>query len=165
MQSNEILDRAFEQVRDTAHRTVRGLSEDQLAAQPDGRGNSIAWLVWHLARVQDDHVAEASGGEQAWLAGGWRERFALPLEAADTGYGHDADQVRAVRTTAELLSGYLDAVHERTAGLVSGLTDADLDRVVDDSYDPPVSLGVRLVSVLADDLQHLGQAAYVRGLL
>lgn len=81
-----------------------------------------------------------------------------------TGYGQSADDVAAVRVEAGLLAGYYDAVHERTLGYLSGLTDAELDRIVDESWDPPVTLGVRLASVLSDDLQHAGQASYVRGL-
>ncbi len=71
----------------------------------------------------------------------------------------------AVRASADLLADYLGAVHGRTVEYVAGLTEADLDSVVDERWDPPVTLGVRLVSVVGDDLQHLGQAAYVRGLL
>jgi uncharacterized damage-inducible protein DinB len=56
-------------------------------------------------------------------------------------------------------------VHARSAEFLRGLSDEDLDRVVDTNWDPPVTLGVRLVSVLSDDFQHLGQAAYLRGLL
>ncbi len=47
----------------------------------------------------------------------------------------------------------------------SGLQPADLDVVVDERWDPPVTLGVRLVSVVNEVNQHVGQAAYVRGLL
>ena len=67
--------------------------------------------------------------------------------------------------SAQLLLDYAGAVHERTTQFLRSLTDEDLDLVVDRRWDPPVTLGVRLVSVLADDLQHAGQAAYVRGLL
>jgi hypothetical protein len=122
--------------------------------------------VWHLTRIQDDHVADVAGTEQVWTSAGWADRFGLPFEPADTGYGHGAEQVAAVRVpSADLLTGYHDAVHERTVAYARTLVDADLDRVVDHRWDPPVTLGARLVSVLADDLQHAGQAAYVRGLL
>jgi hypothetical protein len=94
------------------------------------------------------------------------ERFGLPFDPRDTGYGHRAEEVAAVQVDAgELLVGYYDAVHEQTARYVERLGDADLARIVDRSWDPPVTLGVRLVSVLADDLQHAGQAAFVRGIL
>jgi hypothetical protein len=70
-----------------------------------------------------------------------------------------------VRVDADQLAAYLSAVHARTIAYVGGLRPEDLDRIVDERWDPPVSLGVRLVSVVNDDAQHLGQAAYVRGLL
>jgi uncharacterized damage-inducible protein DinB len=156
---------AFDRVHDAVHRAVDGLSEDQLATRLEGRSNSIAWLVWHLARVQDDHVAEVAGTEQVWTSKGYVERFGFPFDAAATGWSHTAAEVAAVRAPAELLTDYFDAVHEATRRYVATLTDADYDRVVDERWDPPVTLGVRLLSVVNDDLQHAGQAAFVRGLL
>ncbi|HTD49032.1 MAG TPA: DUF664 domain-containing protein, partial [Acidimicrobiia bacterium] len=117
-------------------------------------------------RIQDDHIADVSGLEQIWTAHGHSERFALPFAVSETGFGHRTEDVAAVRVdSADLLVDYHDAVFEQTARFVGTLTPDDLDRVVDRSWKPPVSLGVRLVSVLNDDLQHAGQAAYVRGLL
>ncbi len=91
--------------------------------------------------------------------------FGLDLDVRDTGYGHNPDQVAAVKADVELLSDYHQAVYENTANYLKGLTSGDLDRIVDQRWDPPVTLGARLVSVVADDLQHAGQAAFVRGLL
>jgi uncharacterized damage-inducible protein DinB len=156
---------AFGRVRDAVHHAVDGLSADQLAQRPDGRGNSIGWLVWHLTRIQDDHVAEVAGTEQVWTAKGYAADFGLPFDDAATGYGHGDADVAAVRLTAEQLTAYYDAVHEATTRYVAGLADDDLPRVVDERWDPPVTLVVRLVSVVNDDLQHAGQAAYVRGLI
>jgi uncharacterized damage-inducible protein DinB len=156
---------ALSRVRENVHHAVDGLSAEQLATRPDGRGNSIAWLVWHLTRVQDDHVAEVAGTEQVWTAKGYAETFGLPLDPSDTGYGHTPEQVAQVRLTAEQLTAYYDAAHAATETYLKGLTDEDLDRVVDERRNPPVTLGVRLVSVLDDDTQHAGQAAYARGLI
>jgi len=162
----DLLVDTFSRVRGVVHRVVGGLSAEQLEYRVDGTANSIAWLVWHLARVQDDHVAEVAGTEQIWTSDGWLERFGLPFEADATGFGHGSDDISAVRVeSGELLLGYYDAVHEQTAAYVRGLSDSDFDRIVDESWDPPVSLGVRLVSVISDDLQHAGQAAFVKGLL
>jgi len=152
MTGSEILADAFERVRDAVHPAVNGLSVEELTFRPDPEANSIAWLVWHLTRIQDDHVAGLDGGKQVWTAGGWAERFALPLDDADT-----AD--------AQMLLGYFEEVHQRTLRFVGGLAEVELDRVVDRDWDPPVTMSVRLVSVIADDLQHVGQAAYVRGIL
>jgi hypothetical protein len=103
--------------------------------------------------------------EQVWTAAAWVERFALPLDPADTGYGHDPDMVASVTADAPRLTGYFEDVHAKTLVFVRSLDEADLARVVDDSWDPPVTLTGRLVSVIADDLQHVGQAAYVRGIV
>jgi uncharacterized damage-inducible protein DinB len=164
--SADLLIDAYGRVRDLVHGAVDGLGPEELATRLDEGANSIAWLVWHLARVEDDHVADVAGTEQVWAAEGWAGRFGLPVDDAATGYGMSDDEVDAVRVpSADLLLGYSRAVHARSAEFLRGLSDDDLDRVVDTRWDPPVTLGVRLVSVLSDDLQHLGQAAYVRGLL
>ncbi|MFF8289517.1 DinB family protein [Streptomyces sp. NPDC016309] len=156
----------FGRVREAVHDAVGGLSPELLHARLDPGANTIAWLVWHLTRIQDDHVAGVAGEEQLWLSEGWADRFGLPFPATATGYGHTAEEVGSVRVrTPALLPDYYDAVHERTVGFVRTLRDADLDRVVDTSWSPPVTLGVRLVSVVAEDLQHAGQAAFLRGCL
>jgi uncharacterized protein DUF664 len=166
MTSAELLVDAFGRIREVVHRAVHGLVPEQLAFRLDPEANSIAWLVWHLTRIQDDHLAEVAQAEQVWTSQGWLERFGLPFHPQATGYGHRAEEVAAVRVeSGELLVGYHDAVHQQTTRYVGRLGDADLARIVDRSWDPPVSLGVRLVSVIADDLQHAGQAAFVRGIL
>jgi hypothetical protein len=161
----QLLTDAFERVLRTATAAVDGLTDDQLAARPAPDANSVGWLVWHLTRVQDDHVADAAGSEQVWIAQDFVGRFGLPFESEATGYGMTSEEVGHVRATADLLTQYLRAVHDVTTTYVAGLGPEDLDRIVDENWDPPVSLGVRLVSVVNDDMQHAGQAAYVRGLV
>lgn len=156
----------FGRIRGSVHDAVRGLDADQLAERVAPQANSIAWLVWHLTRVQDDHIADIAGSEQVWTAQGFHERFALPFGPVDTGYGHTSQQVAAVRVgSADLLTGYHDAVHAQTVAWLGGLEESQLDRIVDEGWDPPVSLGVRLVSVLDDDMRHVGQAEFVRGIV
>jgi uncharacterized damage-inducible protein DinB len=165
MNTADLLTDGFGRVRETTLDAIEGLTIDQLAHRVDGRSNSIGWLVWHLIRVQDDHVSEVAGVEQVWTSQGWVDRFALPFSREATGYGHRSDEVAAVRVEAELLQGYLEAVHAASLAFVATLADSDLDRIVDERWDPPVSLGARLVSVISDDLQHAGQAAFIRGLI
>ncbi|GGP45601.1 MULTISPECIES: DUF664 domain-containing protein [Streptomyces] len=166
MNTAGLLAEAFDRVGEAVHAAVEGLAPDDLNARLDEGANSISWLVWHLTRVQDDHIADASGTAQIWLTEGWADRFGLPLDATDTGYGHSADEVAAVRVdSTEPLLGYFDAVQERTLDFVAGLEGHGLDRIVDEGWSPPVTLGVRLISVVAEDLQHAGQAAFVRGVL
>ena len=163
--SCELLADAFERVRGSVHRAVDGLTIEQLTARVGPDANTIAWLIWHLTRIQDDHIADVAGRDQVWIAAGFAERFALPFVKEATGFGQTTDEVGAVRAPAELLVAYSDAVHEQTRSYVVQLRDDDLDRVVDTAWNPPVTLAVRLVSVISDDLQHAGQAAFVRGIV
>ncbi|WP_369052428.1 mycothiol transferase [Kineococcus terrestris] len=165
MDTRDLLLEAYGRIPPLVRAAVDGADEDLLAARLDPGGNTVAWLVWHLTRVQDDHLSELIGAEDVWTAGGWARRFALPLDDAETGYGMDAERVGLVRAGADLLTGYHGAVHERTTDYLRTLSGDDLDRVVDERWDPPVTLGVRLVSVLDDDLEHAGQAAFLRGTL
>ncbi|MEU8632430.1 DUF664 domain-containing protein [Amycolatopsis sp. NPDC048633] len=162
----DLLADGFGRVRENVHAAVEGLTAEQLGTRLDDEANSIAWLVWHLTRVQDDHVADVAGIEQVWTGQDWLSRFGLPFPAGDTGFGHRPADVEAVRVDdPALLTGYYDAVHEQTLRYVGGIDGQALDRVVDEAWDPPVTLGVRLVSVLDDDIQHAGQAMFVRGVL
>lgn len=161
----DLLTDALGRVRGTVLAVVDGLDEVQLTDRVDGHSNSIAWLVWHLSRIQDDHVAGVADTPQVWHTDGWLDRFGLGLDPHDHGYGHGDAEVASVRASADLLAGYHVAVHERAVAYCSGLSGKDLDRVVDEGWDPPVTLAVRLLSVVNDSMQHAGQAAYVRGLL
>ncbi|WP_436498714.1 mycothiol transferase [Actinokineospora sp. HUAS TT18] len=165
MTSADLVVDAFGRIAEEVRAAVDGFSVDELAYRVDEDANSIAWLVWHLTRIQDDHIAGVSGLDQVWLADGWARRFDLPFPDADHGYGHTIEQVAAVRVDADLLAGYHAAVHRQSTEWAAGITDADLERIVDRAWDPPVTLGVRVVSVLSDCLQHVGQAAFVRGIL
>jgi len=164
MSGADLLVDGFGRVRETVYEVLDGLDDADLRYQPDSQANSICWLIWHLTRVQDDHIAGVGGLEQVWFSG-WEEQFGLPLDPADIGYGHDSDQVGLVRAPRDLLAGYHDETFDQTVAFVSGLTEADMTKVVDRRWDPPVTMVVRLVSVLADDLQHAGQAAYVKGMI
>lgn len=152
----------FGRIHELMGELTDGLSGEVAAYRVDPEANTVGWLLWHLSRVQDDHIADAAHTEQVWPR--WRDRFALPFDDFATGYGQSPAEVGAVRVGGELLAGYHAEMHEATIRYLHTLTAAELDRVVDDSWDPPVTVSVRLVSVLSDCLQHLGQAAYVAGL-
>lgn len=163
---DDLLVEAYDRLPDLVRAAVRGLSADQLRWAPAPGANSIGWLVWHLTRIQDDHLSEILGQRQIWVTGRRAGHFGLRPDPDDTGYGHTPEQVAAVRPEGpQVLVDYHHAVHARTREFLRHLTPDDLDRIVDEAWDPPVSLGVRLVSVADDSLQHVGQAAYVRGLL
>ena len=166
MKGHELLVDALGRVHESVHSAVSGLTLDQLHQRLDDDANPVGWLVWHLARVEDDHVAEVAGLEQVYLAQGYDAKFGSPYPAKAVGYGQSSHEVGKLRVpSVEVLTDYYDAVHAQTVAYVSGLSDADFDRVVDTRWDPPVTLGVRLVSVVNDATQHVGQAAFVRGVL
>jgi Protein of unknown function (DUF664) len=166
MDVGELLTEAFDRLPELVRSAVEGLTPQQLTWVPEPGANPVGWLVWHLTRVQDQTVADLLGAEQVWMSGDWAARFGVPADPHDIGYGHSAADVATVRPqSAQALLDYYDAVAARTRDLLRDLTPKDLDRVVDDRWDPPVTLGVRLISILNDDVQHVGQAAYVRGLL
>jgi uncharacterized damage-inducible protein DinB len=169
--SIDVLVDAFDRVRSDVHRAVEGLDEKALNLRLDAEANPVGWLVWHLTRVQDDHLADLAGTEQVYTAGqeegggSWVDRFGFDLDPSSMGYGHTAAQVAAVHVAdPALLTGYYDAVHERTVAYLRTLSDAELDEVIDDRWDPPVTRGVRIISVVDDDIQHAGQAAFVAGI-
>jgi len=161
----ELLTDYLERVRENVHDVLDGLGPDDLAHRPTRDANPIGWLVWHLTRVQDDHIADVAHTEQVWIAGRFVDRFDLPYDSAEQGWGHSSEQVGQFRAETDLLAEYYDATHRRSLEYIAGLGPDDLDRIVDERWDPPVSLGVRLISVIGDDVQHVGQAAYVKGLL
>jgi hypothetical protein len=164
--ARDVLIEAFGRLPDLVQSTVRSLSPKQLRWAPADGSNTVGWLVWHLTRIQDDHVADLIGIEQLYVTGDWGPRFGLKSKRGDIGYGHSAAQVASVRPESwHALVEYYAAVHDRTTSYLDGLSEDDLDRIVDEGWDPPVTAGVRLVSVLNDGTQHVGQAAYVRGLL
>jgi hypothetical protein len=166
MDNAALLLELFGRIEPLAAEAVDGLTAEQLREAPAPGANTIGWLVWHLTRVQDHHVSELLGTDQVWVTGEWAARCGLAPDPANTGYGHSADDVRAVRPDSpETLLGYLREVGARTNAMLSEVGTEDLDRVVDRRWEPPVTMGVRLVSVADDCLQHAGQAAYVRGLL
>ena len=166
MNAREVLLEFYGRLPPLAHAAASGLDTERLARRVDGTANPIGWLVWHAARVQDHHVSELRGAAQLWVEGEWARRFGLAPDPSNTGYGHTPEEVAHVapRGPADLLD-YFDAVQERTVRFLEGIDEAALERIVDRRFDPPVTMGVRLVSVADDDLQHLGQANLLRGLL
>jgi len=164
----ELLLDGFGRIRENVADVLDGLTAEQLTYRLDSGANPVSWLVWHLTRIQDDHVAAAFGLPQVWSSAGWAQRLGLPAGMMDHGYGHTPGQVASVAAATSasgLLGEYHEATYAQTVKLVSEIRDADLDRIVDRRWTPAVTLGVRLVSVMDDDMQHVGQAAYVRGVV
>lgn len=166
MTINDLLIDGIGRSQEVCHAVLRGLTPDQANRRPGGDHNSITWIVWHIAREQDAQIAPLRGTAEVWTAQGWNERFGLDLPDSSLGYGHTSEEVgKVVVADTDLLLGYLDAAVEATRQYVAPLTAEQFDEVVDTRWDPPVTRGTRLVSIIDDASQHAGQAAYVRGLL
>lgn len=146
---------------------LAGLVIADLDRQPHPDCNSIGWTAWHLTRVQDSQIADLMGVEQLWLKDGWHEKFGRPADPEDTGYGHTPEQVRAFRSpSVKVQLDYLHTVTKRTQRYLASLSPSALDRKLDEPWFKPLpTVGVRIVSILADCHQHAGQASYIRGLL
>jgi hypothetical protein len=157
---------ALFRVSEVLHRVVDGMGPKELFGSPKP---PIGWLVWHLTRVQDREVALLAGRDQLWVADGWHARFGMPADVRDyaPGHIHIPEQVEAFPViAATLLLDYFDAVFADTKEYLSGLSGKDLDTVLEEpQYQPLPTVGVRLVSVVADNLRHAGQVEYLSGLL
>lgn len=166
MDTSALLIEAYGRIPELVRGACNGLDVAGLVYRPEPGANSIAWLVWHLSRVQDRHLAEIAGADQVWADRVWAERTGIDRDVTVTGYGDTPDDVAAVvPESAEALVEYHAVVTERTLEYLTDADESELDRVIDRSYDPPVSVGVRLISVISDNLQHAGQALYLRGIL
>jgi hypothetical protein len=160
----EFLRDSFTRLIEHVEDVTDGLTDEVSFYRPTPEANSIAWLVWHSARVQDFQLCELAGVEQVWLRDGWVDRFALDLPRDAHGYGHRPEDVGKVRAPAALLAGYYRAVHKVSLEYVASVTPEELARIVDTRWTPHVTASARLVSIIDDCAQHLGQAAYVRGI-
>ena len=161
---HELLRDSFTRLIEHVEDLTDGLTDELAIYRPTATANSIAWLIWHSARVQDAQLCDIAGTEQVWFRDHWVDRFGLELPRDATGYSHSGEEVGKVRASADLLAGYYDAVHTMTLEYLSSITADELSRVVDRRWTPAVTAGARLVSIIDDCAQHLGQAAYVRGI-
>jgi hypothetical protein len=157
----------FSRIHGIVNMSLKNMTAEQLVFRPEEQANTVAWLAWHLTRVQDDHVSDLAEREQAWIAGGWHTKFGKPAERKDTGFRYNADQVLSIKPDGpQLLLDYHNAVYARTCEYVGGISCADMDRVLNEpQWNPMPTVGVRLISVISDNTQHAGQIAYLRGII
>ena len=164
MESNDLLVEAYSHINRIVHQATDDLTQDQLAYQPELGSNSIAWLVWHLTRIQDSHLRNVVQLEEAWLTEEWSDRFGMS-GSTGIGFGDGPDEVAAIKPPRAILLGYHDRVAGRVLHYLPTADANELDRIVDTNYDPHVKAGIRLMSVVQDNTQHAGQARYIRGMI
>ena len=167
MEAPEVVAQALGRLEIVMEKSLDGLTSDQLAIQPHPESNSIGWLCWHLTRIQDDHISNLAGTEQTWIKEEWYSKFKLPPDSTDYGTGDSIERVRSFRApSAQILLDYYKAVNCNIQKYLNSLTPQQMDSPVNDTrWAPPPSVGVRLISVIGDSTQHVGQIAYLRGLI
>jgi hypothetical protein len=167
MEWHDLLADGYNRIPDFLETVLKGLTKKDLRWQPRKDSNSIGWLVWHLTRQQDAQIAALMGKEQLWIKEGWHTKFNREADPNDTGFGHTPEQVAAFQAPdSQTLLAYLRAAVERTIQYFRNLSKEDLDRELDEPwFQPPPTVGVRLISILDDCILHAGQAAYIRGLI
>ena len=161
-------------VRDLVHRTERdvlavldGLDHALLDRAVRPGTNSIGWLLWHLTRSHDRNVSELQNRQQLWLSDGWHERFGKAADPDETGYRHAPAQAASFRSpAANVIAGYHRAVVEMIDDYLQQAPDEDPNRIVTSpTLGDSATVHLRLVGVLVEGLQHVGQAALLRGML
>ena len=165
MKATEVLTDIATRPIDAAEALRPKLDSTTLNAHPQGHDNSVAWLLWHSAREIDAQTAHLADAEQIWHTNGFDKRLDLGPAADSIGYGHTAEEARSIESDdADLLLAYLKESTDALVAYIRTLSDTDLDDVIDESWDPPVTRGVRIASIIDDAAQHIGQAAYVLGM-
>lgn len=166
MEWHDMLSDGYGRVLEVLERALDGLTEDDLNWQPRPDCNSIGWLTWHLTRGQDGQIASLMDEEQLWTRDGWHAKFGRPADAQDSGFGHTPQDVAAFKSPdTKTLLDYHRAVLERSRRYFPTLSNTDLDRELNEPWFQPLpTVGVRLISILGDNLEHAGQVGYVRGL-
>lgn len=142
---------------------IKDLSEDDIHDQPGESDNTIAWMIWHQTRYEDNSIAVMSGGEQVWTTGKWHEKFGMPPDPENNGVGHKPDQVRSFRAAKDDLLAYMAAVRPQTKSYLGGLSETDLDRTLTNIFGEALTVGEWLTRLLGDHTQHAGQICYLRG--
>ena len=126
--ARELLRDSFTRLIEHVDDLADGLTDEVAYYQPAPGANTITWLLWHSARVQDAQLSEIAGTDQVWFRDGWVDRFGLDLPKDSHGYGHTPEQVAKVRAPADLLAGYYRAVHAMTLAYVASVTAEELER-------------------------------------
>ena len=158
----------FVRISQELERVVSGLTIEDLNQQPNPDCNSIGWLAWHLTRSHDRNLSELARKQQLWVKDKWHAKFNRAPDPTDTGFNHSPDDVRAFRSPdGKTILEYHNAVLELAKQYIdNNLSENDLKRrVKSPTLKNVATVRRRLLGIISEGLQHVGQAAYVRGLL
>lgn len=164
----EIIMDIFDRIAAQLAQVLEGLTPEELNRQPSTGANTIGWMAWHLTRSHDRNMSELMKMEQLWISEGWYKRFNRAPDPSETGWGHTIDEMKNFGAPDSMtIMKYHRSVLERIKDYIGNdLTEAVLE---DESYSPTFRRSSpvyrRITGVINDGLQHVGQAAYVRGLI
>ena len=167
MDLRDFIIRSLEEIQEDLKRSVDGLTKEDLMTQPQPGANHIAFMIWHMTRVEDKLLHNLfQCSPQLWESGKWYERMGLPEDPKSTGFGYTAEQVSCFPSVQpHELMDYVEAVRADTLDYLENIDAASLDEKVTAPPLGEVSIG-NLISILVVELaQHVGQIAYVRGLV
>ena len=167
MECHKLIMDGYDRILQALEHALSGLTEDDLNEQPHPDCYSIGWLAWHLTRLQDDYIADLMGEDQLWAKDMWYTKFNRAPDLEDIGLSHTAEDIAAFRSVnVDTLLEYHRAVLHRTKQYIATLSMDDLARELNEPwFHTPPTVAVRLMTVMSDSLQHVGQIAYVRDLL
>ena len=158
----------FIRISQELERVLDGLTIDDLNQRPRSDCNSIGWLAWHLTRSYDRNLSELARKEQLWIKDDWYTRFDRAPDPTETGFSHSSEDATAFRSPdSKTILEYHHAVLGLAKQYVTNrLSETDLKRKVrSPTLKNVATVRGRLLGIISEGLQHVGQAAYVRGLL
>ncbi len=160
------IDSGLNEAFDKLKRALDGLSEDELHWRPALESNTIDWMVWHMARVEDNWVnVRLRESESIWDRDGWAERCGV--EVPDNGYGQSAEEIRAIPPfNVPLVMDYYAAVRQGTTDYFENeMQEEDLNKEVPHARYDPINYAWVLGHLLCEEAEHLGQIEYLRGMM
>ncbi len=176
MELKEFIEKVLADYRHRLFLALDGLTPEELAWRPGPEANSIAFIVWHVARAEDRWFQRfARESTEVWIREDWSHKTGIPEE--DTGHGYTAEQVaRFPMVKGEDLRQYFEAVRKETLSFLRGLASKDFDitpqrepapdrpRALSSKPFEGCTIGRMFRQIVAEFNQHLGQIQYLRGL-
>lgn len=163
MEAKEIIKLSLERSEEFLTSALKDLSQQEFAWSPGPESNSMAFIMWHQARVEDFFVNRVIRGQvELYEAQGFRDRLGTPPK--DTGNSYTVEKLRAWQAPPmETLVAYHQAVRQATLDLLETVTPQKLDEVPKPDRSPE-SVGIMLMRVITEAAHHVGQMSYLRGM-
>ena len=163
MDFKDLIRKGFDEYLDDLKGHLEGLTEDERRFQIAPESNHIDFIVWHMARVEDDFLQRfAQRAPTVWQRDGWHERLGLPERAS--GFRYTPKQVAELpRFDMGEMLAYYDAVRAETYKFLDSISESDLANKPHPRR-PQYSVCDMFSHLMCEESQHVGQVAYIRGI-